>query len=443
MASVEYLEALMKETKKYVPKWLYVSLMKVARARAGGQMKAKRRSEKTCGDEEDHKKPVKKAVWTRAFINDLPDSAFLYVESGGEKDEDGKTVPRTLRHFPYRDSTGKVDLPHLRNALARIPQAKISQDEKDKARRKAQKILEQQKERMSKADVVFCVSSLEPVEKARQRPLVGDMGILFREKYVTPLGCTRDDDAVVMMTDVDELYDAKPRIIIALGKQAASELDEMVDIVMPHPRAIYKYDSGEVGNKCKKMRKLLLDRTEKEEYFFDNWFWLSNRPPEDQGNQVTILKADETKQIVYGVVMDPYGKNGPEADAHNDWTPPAEIEKTAHGFMKGSRVIGMQHNQKAEASVVESWVEPYPTRKDYLKAMNDEPHKVTKRPFGDDVLHSGAWVMGVQLGHDEWKAYERGDINAFSPGGFGLRTPLSPSMMPEVEFVEFVPKEKA
>lgn len=68
---------------------------------------------------------TEKAEWSRAFINDLPDSAFLYIEPGGEKDEEGKTVPRSLRRFPIRDEGGSVDLPHLRNAIARIPQAKI------------------------------------------------------------------------------------------------------------------------------------------------------------------------------------------------------------------------------------------------------------------------------------------------------------------------------
>ena len=63
-----------------------------------------------------------KAKWTRAYINDLPNGSFLYIESGGKKDEDGKTVPRSLRHLPYKGSTGEVDLPHLRNALSRLGQ---------------------------------------------------------------------------------------------------------------------------------------------------------------------------------------------------------------------------------------------------------------------------------------------------------------------------------
>ena len=62
------------------------------------------------------------AEWTTAYRNDLPDSAFLYIAPGGEK-EDGKTKPRSLRYFPFKDSEGKVDLPHLRNAIARIPQS--------------------------------------------------------------------------------------------------------------------------------------------------------------------------------------------------------------------------------------------------------------------------------------------------------------------------------
>ncbi len=66
-----------------------------------------------------------KATWSRAYINDLLDDAFLFIEQGGRKDEGGRTVPRTLRHFPVRDADGNLDLPHLRNAIARIPQAKI------------------------------------------------------------------------------------------------------------------------------------------------------------------------------------------------------------------------------------------------------------------------------------------------------------------------------
>jgi len=85
------------------------------------------------------------AEWTTKYVNDLPDSAFLYIAPGGKKDEEGKTVPRTLRYFPYRDHTGKIDLPHLRNAIARIPQSNLPAAVKARLQAKARSLLEKQK----------------------------------------------------------------------------------------------------------------------------------------------------------------------------------------------------------------------------------------------------------------------------------------------------------
>jgi hypothetical protein len=71
-------------------------------------------------------------VWTRQYINDLEDSAFAVILPGGTK-EDGKTTPRTLRKFPYKNRNGKVDLPHLRNANSRVPQSEIPEEQKNEA----------------------------------------------------------------------------------------------------------------------------------------------------------------------------------------------------------------------------------------------------------------------------------------------------------------------
>ena len=62
------------------------------------------------------------AEWDTQYINDLSDSAFAYIESGGEKDEEGKTKPRSLRHLPFKNAQGNIDHDHLVNALARLPQ---------------------------------------------------------------------------------------------------------------------------------------------------------------------------------------------------------------------------------------------------------------------------------------------------------------------------------
>ncbi len=63
-------------------------------------------------------------------INDLPDSSFAYIEPGGEKDEEGKTVPRSKRHFPIKDKDSNCDPAHVRNALARLSQSEFGEKAK-------------------------------------------------------------------------------------------------------------------------------------------------------------------------------------------------------------------------------------------------------------------------------------------------------------------------
>lgn len=65
--------------------------------------------------------------------NDLPDSAFAYIEPGGSKDSGGKTVPRSLRHFPVHDAA------HVRNALARASQSPFGEKAMPKIRAAAKK----------------------------------------------------------------------------------------------------------------------------------------------------------------------------------------------------------------------------------------------------------------------------------------------------------------
>lgn len=91
------------------------------------------------------------AQWSSSYISSLPDSSFLYIEkhSGVTKDDDGKTLPRGARHFPVKDADGKVDLPHVRNALSRVEQWKtlsngddVPAGTVDSVRSKAQKLLD-------------------------------------------------------------------------------------------------------------------------------------------------------------------------------------------------------------------------------------------------------------------------------------------------------------
>jgi hypothetical protein len=144
-----------------------------------------------------------------------------------------------------------------------------------------------------------------------------------------------------------------------------------------------------------------------------------------------VSKAESSKQIVYGIVLDPY-----IFDAHGDWTPPAETEDAAHKYMMSSRQINFMHLMPDDNSfVVESWLEPYPSRDDYLSAMGNRPHRITSRRFGDDELKSGMWVMGVKLSDELWAKYLSGELNGFSPFGLLKRTNSNQSEMPAVEVV--------
>lgn len=107
---------------------------------------------------------VAKKIWTARFINNLPDSAFLYIAPDGEKDDEGKTKLRKLRFLPYKDADGKIDLPHLRNALARIPQTKLSVSIKAKLRTKAEELLEEETEEKEKKFEKFV--PVYPIDKA-------------------------------------------------------------------------------------------------------------------------------------------------------------------------------------------------------------------------------------------------------------------------------------
>jgi hypothetical protein len=71
---------------------------------------------------DEHKRAADE-VWNTEYINRLPDECFAYIELGGKKDEEAKTVPRSLRHLPFKNAEGEIDHDHLVNALARVKQS--------------------------------------------------------------------------------------------------------------------------------------------------------------------------------------------------------------------------------------------------------------------------------------------------------------------------------
>jgi len=152
-------------------------------------------------------------------------------------------------------------------------------------------------------------------------------------------------------------------------------------------------------------------------------------PPRGGEREVRLSKVDDAKQIVYGVVLDPY-----IVDAHDDWIPPAEVEKTAHDYLASYRAVKVEHDKPALAHPVESFLMPYPSAEDYKKAMGNEPHRVWKFPLGVDHVHSGAWVLGMRvMDSGVWAAVKSGELGAFSIGAWGTREPMASAPLLQVE----------
>ena len=101
--------------------------------------------------------------------------------------------------------------------------------------------------------------------------------------------------------------------------------------------------------------------------------------------------------------------------------------------------MGLQHNGIAEAEIVESWVEIYPTPEDRELALKNLPHSAYRRKFGTDTVHSGAWIAGARLSDELWAVHKKGELDAFSIGGFSFKTQVSDKAMPEVEFIDLEP----
>lgn len=268
------------------------------------------------------------------------------------------------------------------------------------------------------------------IDAARSEPFSGPDGRYLTDHYLTPLGLTKAEvllaHALPVAGEVSdeellhwvgwaqkELGRHQPRVVIALGKQAKDHLGELAHFTLPHPASVRKSgDTAQLLRKLKQVKERLVALKE-------------------QVAKVHVAKADEEKRIVYGVVLDGY-----QFDSQGDWVPPSDIEATAHDYMEKSRVVNLQHESKADAVVVESWLWPYPSSEDYKKAMAGEAHSAYAAKFGTDVVHSGAWVMGTKiLDDDTWAKIQDGSITAYSIGGTGMRAPTTAKSMPEVTFI--------
>lgn len=319
-----------------------------------------------------------KAVWTRSYMNDLPDSAFLYIEPGGKKDEDGKTVPRTLRHFPVKNHKGDIDLPHLRNAIARIPQSKIpnlSANDLKRLQEKARKLLNEADKELNKSEQFVWIATFPEEQK--------------------PYALNQYDIGEYLPENVSALpANIRKQIPDEFKYWKKSESDVVRKNLF---NAIY---NGNIkinfSNYEKSVEKKFADGII---VSFDN---------------IEVKKiGKEKKRLVTGVVLEPN-----VIDAQGDYESEEAIEKAAHKFLKaynrpegdGGTMLGFMHRSFGDIGLelVESWIAPI----DFNLGNTKERH-----------VKKGSWLMTVHVLSDiTWNKIENGEITGFSIGGIARST---------------------
>ncbi|PEU21923.1 XkdF-like putative serine protease domain-containing protein [Bacillus wiedmannii] len=120
--------------------------------------------------------------------------------------------------------------------------------------------------------------------------------------------------------------------------------------------------------------------------------------------QIPILKTEEEKQLITGVVYEPLVE-----DSHDDMMTAEEIEKAAYTFMENYQHIDKQHDEIAgKGTVVENWI----AKSDMM--------------VGDQEVTAGTWLMTVRVDDEEtWEQVKKGDITGFSMGGFAERVEIA------------------
>lgn len=125
-----------------------------------------------------------------------------------------------------------------------------------------------------------------------------------------------------------------------------------------------------------------------------------------------VLKTDEERRMVYGIVYAP-----DRVDSQGDFADRFEIERAAHQFLKAQRTAQVDANHAFEvlpgAYVAESWI----TRGD-------------DGVFSDGMSY--AWAVGIKI-EDEalWDAVKAGEWMGLSLAGAAEREPAGETPAPE------------
>lgn len=128
--------------------------------------------------------------------------------------------------------------------------------------------------------------------------------------------------------------------------------------------------------------------------------------PDDEIS-VDVIKADDERQIVTGIVLQPT-----IADTQGDIVTKEDIELAAHRFLYGKTPIGIQHQELAPADVrpVESFIAPV----DY--------HVET--PRGRELVAKGSWIVAAHVPDKQLWERVKNEFTGWSIAGTGRRIPI-------------------
>ena len=126
--------------------------------------------------------------------------------------------------------------------------------------------------------------------------------------------------------------------------------------------------------------------------------------------EVPIVKVDEERRVVLGVVLKASTAENIRQDSQQDVISLDEVEAAAYGFMLKSRTMDYHHKHaisQNKVAVVES----------YLAPVDFE--------LNGTQVQKGDWVAGVKFFDDAlWGEVKAGEIAAFSIKGRGIRKPM-------------------
>lgn len=407
----------------------------------------------------------------------LPDETVITSMSPGEywrnvKLRQSGSLEASLESPELRKSGPTASDVHVPNAGARKPplkrKKKLKPGEKEESKLKSRDDLKKSMESNSlviksiektNPDYMFVIDSPSKIDIEKGSINIDDD---FEDIYIKPLGIIKSDAAFSLAVPVPvlskqgrtkpptsdeinkwsgfllkEIDRINPKVLIAVGRLSRLSLKGIEDLTLPNYKIAKIHKKQEEINKSllklpgliskrlkikRKDGKILKDHDINKEI-------LLNDSKNDSFN-VNIIKSDDDKRIVYSVVLDPY-----QVDAHNDWIPPSEIERTAHNWFKKSRIISLNHEGPSDSKAVESFLVEYPTKEDYKKAMRAEPHEAYARKFGNDVVYSGSWILGTELSEEDYELFKSGELNSYSIEGFGVKRKADKKEMPSVNFI--------